>query len=462
MITSKQVTIKAATVFKVDNLRHISDHGMSVEFSCPRLAEFVRQTHALQDATVKIKAGESRLTIIRLGHVTKTMAFFSVGSHFCEAIHYSSDRMKHTVNKTASGSLAFEILDAVLFGEPLPHVFTPNSGEKQDRLRDVLRKDGWALCGESGLRAQALESRVSRLKEDVNSARNSAHYAERQLSKAKAITPETCATERANHRAWTLEELAKIETLTQTLTQTVAELPTLDVPSLESLARNNGARRSYSDLETCFPSKAAGFSHELIRANYLATVEGDKITLSSGIICAFGVSALSAWLRGETTAPRTQYGSVSRLDGRDDGGNPISLLQCGCHRIAIPENCAELRALLTPKHSVVLTPGEEKIGISAVAPFRARLAEKLAEKLAELKERRSNAIEREVRKRDESHKTESEIPENVARAQKDFDGENERLSKAIAAQNAPSVNGGATLERVCAVHSALVSAFSRF
>ena len=126
------------------------------------------------------------------------------------------------------------------------------------------------------------------------------------------------------------------------------------------------------------------------------------------------------------------------------------------------ENCAELRALLTPKHSIISTPGEEKIGISEVAPFRARLAEKLAEKLAELKERRSNAIEREVRKRDESHKTELEIPENVAKAQSDFDKENERLSKAIAAQNAPAVNGGATLERVCAVHSALVSAFSRF
>ena len=137
-------------------------------------------------------------------------------------------------------------------------------------------------------------------------------------------------------------------------------------------------------------------------------------------------------------------------------------MQCGCHRIAIPENCAELRALLTPKHSIVSTPGEEKIGFSAVAPFRARLAEKLAEKLAELKERRSNAIEREVRKRDESHKTESEIPQNVAKAQSDFDFENERLSKAIEAQNAPSVNGGATLERVCAVHSAIVSAFSRF
>ena len=460
MITSK--AIKPATVFKVDNLRHISDHGMSVEFSCPRLSEFVRQTHALQDGTVKIKAGESRLTIVRLGHVTKTMAFFSVGSNRRNSIHYSADGMKHTVAENVSGSLAFEILDSVLFGEPLPHVFVPNSGEKQDRLREVLRKDGWALTGESGMRAQALESRIARLNSDVNSAGNSANYAERQLEKAKAITPETCATERANHRSWSLEELAKIETLTQTLTQTLKSLETLDVPSLESLARNNGARRSYGDFETCFPSKAAGFSHELIRANYIATVEVDRITLSSGIVCAFGVSALSAWLRGETHAPRTQYGSVSRLDGRDDGGNPVSLLQCGCHRIAIPENCAELRALLTPKHSIVSTPGEEKIGISAVAPFRARLSEKLAEKLAELKERRSNAIEREVRKRDESHKTELEIPENVAKAQSDFDHENERLSKAIAAQNAPAVNGGATLERVCAVHSAIVSAFSRF
>tara|TARA_R110002126_G_scaffold290703_1_gene448299 strand:+ start:193 stop:1578 length:1386 start_codon:yes stop_codon:yes gene_type:complete len=461
MITSK-TQIKPATVFKVDNLRHISDHGMSVEFSCPRLAEFVRQTHALQDGTVKIKAGESRLTIVRLGHVTKTMAFFSVGSRFCQGIHYLADGMKHTVNKNGTGSLAFEILDAVLFGEPLPHVFVPNSGEKQDQLREVLKKDGWALCGESGIRAMALEGRVSRLKEDVRSARNSAHYAERQLEMAKAITPETCSTDRAKHRAWTLEELAKIETLTQTLTQTLTGLPTLAGASLESLASGNGAWKGYGDSEICFPSKVAGFSHELIRANYLATVEGDRITLSSGIVCAFGVNALSSWLRGETSAPRTQYGSVSRLDGRDDGGNPISLLQCGCHRIAIPENCAELRALLTPKHSVISTPGEEKIGISAVAPFRARLAEKLAEKLAELKERRSSAIEREVRKRDESHKAESEIPENVAKAQMDFDKENERLSKALAAQELPSLNGGATLERVFSVHSAIVSAFSRF
>ena len=309
MTTSKQA-IKPATVFKVDNLRHISDHGMSVEFSCPRLSEFVRQTHALQDGTVKIKAGESRLTIVRLGHVTKTMAFFSVGSNRRNSIHYSADGMKHAVAENVSGSLAFEILDSVLFGEPLPHVFVPNSGEKQDRLREVLRKDGWALTGESGMRAQALESGIARLNSDVNSARNSANYAERQLEKAKAITPETCATERANHRSWSLEELAKIETLTQTLTQTMTGLETLDVPSLESLARNNGAWRGYSDLETCFPSKAAGFSHELIRANYLATVEGDRITLSSGIVCAFGVSALSAWLRGETTSPRTQNGSV--------------------------------------------------------------------------------------------------------------------------------------------------------
>jgi len=462
MITSKQVAIKPATVFKVDNLRHISDHGMSVEFSCPRLAEFVRQTHAMQDGTVKIKAGESRLTIVRLGHVTKTMAFFSVGSHHCQAIHYSSDGMKHTVAETSSGSLAFEILDAVLFGEPLPHVFKPNSGEKQDRLREVLRKDGWALTGESGLRAQALEGRVARLRSDVSSARSSAHYAERQLDKAKAITPETCATERANHRAWTLEELSKIETLTQKLTQTVAELPTLDGARLESLARENGAWRSYNDLETCFPSVPAGFSHDWIHANYTATVDGDKITLSSGIVCSFGVNALSAWLRGETPAPRTQYGSVSRLDGRDADGKAVSLLQCGCHRIAIPENCTELRALLTPKHSIVSTPGAEKVGVSAVEPFRARLAEKLAEKLAELKERRSTAIERELRKREESHKTEGDIPANVEKAQKDFDGENERLSRAIAAQNAPSVNGGATLERVCAVHSALVSAFCIF
>lgn len=104
------------------------------------------------------------------------------------------------------------------------------------------------------------------------------------------------------------------------------------------------------------PKKSAQWSHDIATPNYAASLEGDRVKLSSGIVCGASASDLLAWLKGESKPLRTRYGTMERMDGRTDSGDPISLIKCGCHLVDPSNLGQEWADVMRPTHAIHHVP----------------------------------------------------------------------------------------------------------
>lgn len=414
---------------KVDNLRHIHDHGLAVEFTAPKLVTLLTYLRAKQGVT-ELKAGNSTLRVTTLGNVTKTEAFFSVGSCRWAAIHYfeAATGLKYTLRREREKDLgyAYDTLNAVIFGENLSKAndhWKIHSGAHADKLRDWLKKSAWTITGANGLRGQAIAARLSQLDQTRALAFNvHASVAMRHTQYQTEATPEFFRAKHAEARAKLAAELANVE-------KNVAEWQTMQADSEKLVAENKAeethnsfgwrinARKEWenSQWKVFFPAVGAQFSHPITSANYTATVDASgAVSLSSGIRCEFTAPQVLAWLRGEASAPHSsRYGKLERREVATKDGAPLVLLKCGCHWIDAFNVSADFAQLLTPTHTVTRSTGKPRAEFGT-PEFSERLREAFAERIAAHETQRADAIRQFADRRAYLTKEETDLPATIA------------------------------------------------
>jgi flagellar motility protein MotE (MotC chaperone) len=405
----------------VDNLKHIHDHGLAVEFTAPKLVSLLTYLRGKQGVT-ELKAGQSTLKVTTLGNVTKTEAFWSHGSYHRASLHYyeAATGLKYTLNRDngADNENAYYTLNSIIFGGELPGIWKISFGAQADKLRDWLKKWAMTITGSNGLRALAISARLAQLNETRRNASNIHASAEaHHLKYVNDATPEFFRTKHGEARAKLAATLAKIETRTEEIRKGQAEMANQETG--EALWNGNweyslGLSRSYEGV-TFFPATASQYSHTVQSANYSATVDATgAVSLSSGIRCEFTANQVLAWLKGETQAPHSsRYGTLQRLEASTRDGAALVLLKCGCHYVDATNVSAEFAQLLKPSHTVSLTPGKPRADFGT-PEFAERLRERFAERLAEQETQRANAIREFADRRAYLEKEEANLPETIA------------------------------------------------
>ena len=406
----------------VDNLKHIHDHGLAVEFTSPKLVALLSYLRGKQGVT-ELKAGNSTLKVTTLGDVTKTEAFFSVGSNRRAAIHYfeAPTGLKYTLSRESGEDEknAYDTLNAVLFGEDLDranYVWKTHTGAQADKLNEWLKKFRWCITGSNGLRGQALAARFAQLDETRRAASNvHAAAAARFRQYSEEATPEFFRAKHSEARAKLAGELANVEKRVSgwKTHEQAMQTASPDV-ILTQLPYSFGIHKDYEKNAIFFPAVGETFSHPIQSANYSATVDAEgSIELSSGIRCEFTAPQVLAWLRGETSAPSSRYGTLERREVATPTGGALVLLKCGCHWIDAFNVSAEFAQALTPTHTVTRSTGKPRAEFRT-PEFAERLRETFAEKIAAHETQRADAIREFSDRRAYLTKEESDLPATIA------------------------------------------------
>ena len=444
------VTASAPEIaLKVDNLRHLSDHGLSVVFTDRKLANLV-EFLASRDGKTELKAGKSSLEITRLGNVTMTRLHLATSGsgywhetlHYCDAVAELAYKIKRQTGK--GEQYAFDTLRGVIFGayttsenckydqnkQTLPPIWFPKFGADADRLREWLKKFAWTLTGAHGLRAQAEEKISADRKEAVRSAKNSLDYLERELERLKSETPETFRDSHERARTQTAEKLAtcaeRIAQVEKDLAQTrFSETAESAANQITEISQRYGARFSqgtwnsgignYDAKILHFSETRETISPEIRSPNYVAKIgaDGETVSLSSGIACSFRRSEIVAWLKGEKSAPITRYGTVEKFETATHDAQPRTLLRCGCHLVDASSIDSELAALLAPIHKVEKIPASPRLDLGQEG-FLSRLSENINFRLLAEQESRAQTVRLFAEKRHALTERENQLPARIA------------------------------------------------
>jgi hypothetical protein len=346
---------------KVDNLIHVSDHGLAVEFTDPDLIKWVADITAADNTRLEFRAGkDSQLTVTRRGNVTKT-EFAPSRGYRATRIHYYCPATKAQY-KVHLSEWEFQFLDASIFGQfgrsTMFHVEC-KSGASQDVFRKELKGNkAWALLGESGLRAKAYhESKVKPADGDLLARKMTLRTVEANLK----------ASETRDY-AVLLNNIKKALAMTvKTRDADLAMLQAaLEAKRSEAFTPQHRARLgfgySYGASKVGFPDTPATWSHPEAKANYTVRMNesATEFILSSGIKCPVSPDEALRWLRGESPAPVTIYGAVRLEECRfhDQDNRPVKMVVCGCHRMNLAALGGEFATLLAPTHKVVMTPAK--------------------------------------------------------------------------------------------------------
>jgi hypothetical protein len=436
------------TALKVDNLRHLSDHGLAVVFTDRKLANLV-EFLASRDGKTDLSAGKSTLEITKLGNVVMTRLHLATSGsgYWHEAIHYSdvvaglSYKIKRQGGKGEQD--AFDTLRGVIFGaynthkydqsnQTLPPIWFPKFGADADRLREWLKKFAWTLTGSHGLRAQAEKKISDDRNAVVRSAKNALDYSEGELERLKSDTPETFRESHERARVQTAEKLAacagRIAQVEKDLAQArFSDLETAEraTNQLTEISQRYGARFSQGTWDSSvgnYTAKILNFaetretiSPEIRSPNYVAQIgaDGEIVSLSSGIACSFRRSEIVAWLKGEKSAPVTRYGTVEKFYTATVDAQPRTLLRCGCHLVDASSIDAELASLLVPTHTVIKVPASPRVDLGQEG-FLSRLSENINSRLLVEQESRAQTVRSFAEKRHALTEREAQLPARIA------------------------------------------------
>ena len=307
----------------VDNLRHISYHGLGVEFADEGKKAFINSLK--RDGATKIEAGQSWIKLVTVGRVTFTELFHAHGNYNNKAVHYldESTNLRFT-HRLTDNEQAFWTLASVITGHAMPEEWRSCAkwGSSQDAMREWARKWAWSLAGEHGLRAKSAEKWLAGLKGSLTSAVNEVKYHERIANEFEARDfDKEIGIARENTKAALLRNGKIIEGFRndmETLDTYLAEAGAFPYSNdyykygMRSNQRFDGETRTYAP-RFFIEGVRAKMSHEILCPNYVATRNGDQITLSSGIACDVTATQALAWLKGEAEAPRTRYGPCTKI-----------------------------------------------------------------------------------------------------------------------------------------------------
>ena len=466
-----QKSVNNVPKLKVDNLVHLSDHGLSVVFAHKKLSALVDSLKVSEGKT-ELKAGKSSLEITRLGNVTMTRLHLATSGsgYWHETVHYLDERCGLTfkVKRQDKGfEEAFDTLRGVIFGaytpvywskaQTLPSIWFPRFGSDADKLRTWLTSYAWTLTGAHGMRAQAEKAYSAKLGEKVRSIKNGLSYLQQERERLNE-TPENFRAAHEFARTTCQSLLADSDKFIDECERDLREIAQGTAESARVIARQYGAREfrgtwdstlgSYSDASFGFESVAAAWSHSPRSANYVATIgaDGETVSLSSGIACDFKRSEIVEWLKGSKSAPQTKYGTVERFETATHEGTAVVFLRCGCHYIDAGKIDAELSQLLTPNHTVIRNEGKPRVLIGEDG-FLMRLAEIIADRSKLATEQRESALRRFAEKRSVLTDREKNLPARIAEQEARIQQAKAELANAeLAVSNAPKFTGATCAE----------------
>lgn len=467
----------------VDNLKHLSDHGMSVNFTSPKLVSLVEYLRS-RDGKFTLTAGKSELIVTRLGHVTFTELFLSHGSYRIHSVHYRDGDLKSSQTRNGNAD-AYDTLRAVILGasgekterycaspagENLPGIWSPKFGSDQDKLRDFLRNFAGTLTGEQWLRGKAISEKLKGLKSSISCNESRLVYLQERI-KNEAEFDFRAAHERLRETSTRqLSYIAKLETEKQTdkaraenwlAAALISELPTLT--SIEELAGNYGSHTRYNPngVRPYFPGIPARTVPEIMRANYSASVSASgELLLSSNVRAEFTPAELLSFLKGERKELRNRYGPVTVRNFSTPEFTPVRLVSCGCHRVDIAKDLGgEFASVLAPAFQVQHVPAVPALDYSpeTAVPFFQRLISEIQTRIEGHAEERARIISETVREKHELNVRENNAPEYRANTEKEIA---EKESENVSTEN--QISGfstlGATAEKLNeAVKAAVLS-----
>lgn len=362
--TAEQPKRQKKLQLKVDNLVHIHDHGLAVEFSDPQLVELVESFR--KDGLYEIKAGLLWLKIQTIGRVTFTHLFRAHGSYHYKAVHYhdKSTGLKYS-HKDSANDDAFLTLVSVMTGTGMPSIWRCQSGAGQDELRRWIKSYAWTLAGEAGLRAKAIEALRSRLASDVSGRKGQRDFTKREITTFNERDFDAEIEDRRKQVKYQLKLLSsKCDSVTAAEAAIASGKEFFSSHAYEvgaqyqSVWKNKDNAWKYTYKFAGSPPKT---SHEIRNPNYTATRDGDRLTLSSGIVCPFSASQVIKWLTDGGTPPCCSYGYLARIECADPSGQPLVLVKCGCHYIDGRNLGEDFADALKPKHTVTMTDGVKEL-----------------------------------------------------------------------------------------------------
>ena len=362
---------------KVDNLNHISDHGLAVEFSDPQLKALINGLK--KDGTTTLEAGLSKITLQTVGRVTFTKLFLAHGSYTIKNVHYLDEpaNLRFTFKRQGDQEeVAYDTLKAVILGGELPSQFKQSTsfGSTQDVHRTWLKKYGWTLAGENGLRAKAIEGIKSSIDGEIKSldysigkkARDIGQFDARNFDaeivnarkRAKSIIEHNNKEETRIRDAYAKAEAEDFSDESQKSDTGGSYYNAPEHLRLLGMQRMNPYGQNQ---RLVMPAVNATMSHPVHRPNYTATRNEDNVILSSGIHCEVTASHVLGWLRGEIPEVKTRYGAAQRIEAATPDGQPIIIVKCGCHYLDMRNMGEDFSEVLKPTHTVTVTGGKVEI-----------------------------------------------------------------------------------------------------
>lgn len=380
--------------FLVGDLRHMSDHGLTTQFACPKKQAYYLSIR--KDGITRIEAGDSHIILHTIGRVTFTDLYLAQGGYKIRHAHYMDEaaNLRFTIKRDGDqDEVAHDVLKAVILGRDMPNQFRSarSHGSVQDTHRSWLKSFAWTLAGEAGMRAKALEGLRAGIKSEINSIDynlrqksyeigrfDSRNFDEEIVSarkRAKSTIEHNNKKEAAIRNAYTKAEEEDFSEGWEKKCDVGGSY--YNAP--EHLRLLGMTRRDpYGQvMRLVMPAVSCMMNYPVHSANYTATRDGDTIRLSSGIVCEVTASRALAWIKGEAEAPNTRYGLCSKIEASTPGGLAIILVKCGCHYLDLRNLGEDFAAALVPTHTVTIASGKPEIVWSAA--FKSACLERMKE-----------------------------------------------------------------------------------
>lgn len=496
--------------WKVDNFHHIFDHGPAVVFSDEAKNLFLRSLVG-KDSTVELTSGKSRLTLQTVGRVSRVHFHHAIGNgfdHFSVSYFSPSENLSFTEKDTQTR----EVIEHAVFGDfqtggrwqrvtrdgqnVPPSILRINSGADLDALRAWSKSGAWALLGENGLRAKAIEKAVAAKKTEISRVASAISYGMHELDRKKtfpfnaeidrarnyaksaAENAEKQITARDNDLALVREMLASADTLSVYTSRrfdtgyawhgSVCENEKALMGCGAQIGRifesENSLKYEYAP-RAHFPAQQARFTVDLVRSNYTVKRNGSgALVLSSNIVCPFDERTALAWLRGEGPAPSTRYGTCRKIETCTDSGAPLVLIGCGCHRIDVARDLGgEFADLLKPTHKAELIEGTSALELneSTRAEFLARCEVNAARSIAGYRTEKAAALARYIDQKTKLTNERDNLPALLAEMQNGI--EKAKVEKAALESDLEAMQSrfpGAGIEKISDLARVAFSAFS--
>jgi len=488
--------------WKKDNLRHLFDHGLSVQFTDERKTAFLRSLVGKDETTI-IRAGKSKVTLETVGRVTRCHFEDAIGNGFNSfSVSYFSPF--ENLSFTEKDEKTREVIEYVVYGNftckrycirtetGLPELLRIATGADVDALRAWSKSNSYAILGENGLRSKAIEKTLTEKRADVSRLSTSISYHCSDLERKRNF-PFNGDIESARNFAKAAGENAEnrmkdTETALATVRAMLATAETLSIYTSrrfesgycwdkscenETVLKELGAtigRVYVSESPLNYKPRAffnaidARYSVEKVKANYtVRRGEGGALVLSSGVVCPFNAETALAWLRGNGPAPSTQYGVCRKLETCDETGSPLVLIACGCHKIDVARDLGgEFAELLKPSHKAHLIEGKPALELSEETRFAflARCEENAIDFISKVKAQRAEAFARYVQQKNRLTSERDNLPALLAGMEKQIEDAKAEKAKAEAELAETEKRfSGAKLEKVNDLARAMLSAF---